>query len=131
MLEGIRAALLGRRVACPLDLEDLLPADEVTLREGTVVTRIGGVLGRMGRPAAAVTLGRTIVIHRGTRLTPGLLRHELAHVRQWREDALFPLKYAVATLRHGYHDNPYEVEAREFARAPSRDPADAAKERTV
>ena len=32
-------------------------------------------------------------------LTEPLLCHELVHVRQWREDALFPLRYTLATLR--------------------------------
>jgi len=42
-----------------------------------------------------------------------LLRHELAHVRQWRrEPVLFPVLYALEHLRHGYRNNRYEVEAR-------------------
>jgi hypothetical protein len=48
-----------------------------------------------------------------------LLAHEMAHVRQWRADPLFPVRYALATLRHGYRDNPYEVEARAVASAIS------------
>jgi hypothetical protein len=63
--------------------------------------------------AAAVTLGRTIVVHPDAALDPRLLRHELEHVRQWRRYPLtFPLRYVLCHLRYGYHDNPYEREAR-------------------
>jgi hypothetical protein len=68
----------------------------------------------MGGPAAAVTLGSMIVIHPGVAVGDRLLRHELAHVDQWRRRPVaFPLLYVVRHLRHGYRNNPYEVEARE------------------
>lgn len=102
-----------------------LPADSVPkgvqLRAGRLIPGIGGLLGRMRGPAAAVTLGRTIVVHPDVPLTPQLLAHELAHVRQWRQDVLFPVRYALASLRHGYWNNPYEVEAR-AASASLHDP---------
>jgi hypothetical protein len=60
-----------------------------------------------------VTLGRLILVHPGVRVTARLLRHELAHVRQWAARPLaFPLLYAWYHLRFGYRNNPYEVEAR-------------------
>jgi hypothetical protein len=73
---------------------------------------LGGVLSRMKGSAAAVTLRRTIVVHPDVTLTPALLAHELAHVRQWEQDPLFPIRYSMATLRLGYRNNPYEIEAR-------------------
>jgi hypothetical protein len=95
----------------------------VTFRRGRLVPGIGGVLGRMGGPAAAVTLGRTIVVHPEVEVSPHLLVHELVHVRQWGEDPLFPLKYTLQSLRHGYLQNRYEVEARaEAERAFPRNP---------
>jgi hypothetical protein len=69
----------------------------------------------MRGPAAAVTLGRTIIVHPEVELSPRLLVHELTHVRQWEEDPLFPVKYALQSLRHGYLQNRYEVEARDEA----------------
>jgi hypothetical protein len=87
----------------------------VKLRQGRLVPWIGGVLARARHPAAAVTLRRTIILDPGAQLTPQLLEHELEHVRQWKADPLFPLRYSLATLRHGYHDNPYEVAARAAA----------------
>ena len=99
----------------------------VTFRRGRLVPAIGGVLGKMKGPATAVTLGRTIVVLDGAELSPRLLVHELTHVRQWGEDPLFPLKYALQSLRHGYLHNRYEVEARAeaeraFPRTPTTTP---------
>jgi hypothetical protein len=88
------------------------PAD-VVIRRGRWITALGGWLAGHRAPAAAVTLGRTIVVHPNVRMTARLLRHELAHVRQWRQRPLsFPLHYAWLHVRHGYRANPYEVEAR-------------------
>ena len=100
--------LLGRRVtrvaAAPQD---------VVIRTGRLIPAIGGRLSGMARPAAAVTFGRTIIVHPDVHLSNRLLKHELAHVRQWqRAPITFPLRYAWQHLKHGYRDNPYEVEAR-------------------
>ena len=105
--------LLGRRIDPPLEVTGDPVPEGVVFREGALIPRIGGVLGKMGGPAAAVTLGRTIVVHPGVRLSRRLLVHELAHVRQWEEDRLFPVRYTLESLRRGYRDNRYEVEARE------------------
>jgi len=99
--------LLGREVQTTA-----VPAT-VTVRVGRLIPAIGGRLSGMARNAAAVTLGRTIIVHPDVQLTERLLRHELAHVRQWQRAPLtFPLRYIWQHLRHGYRDNPYEVEAR-------------------
>jgi hypothetical protein len=100
--------VLGTRITPPADLPD-----GVTVRTGRWIPMIGGWLTGTVGPAAAVTLGRTIVVHPRARLTQRLLRHELAHCEQWRRRPLtFPLRYAWQHLRCGYRDNPYEVEAR-------------------
>jgi hypothetical protein len=86
---------------------------DVVIRAGRLVPVIGGRLSGLRGPAGAVTLGRTIIVHPEVRLTDRLLRHELVHVRQWQRAPLtFPLHYAWQHLKHGYRDNPYEVEAR-------------------
>lgn len=96
------------------DVEGPEPVPEgVSLRRSRWIPAVGGRLSGMGRHAAAVTLGRTIVVHPGVRLTTRLLRHELAHVRQWEANPFsFPMRYILAHVRHGYTDNPYEREAR-------------------
>jgi len=92
-----------------------LPAG-VTVRRNRWITAIGGVTGNMRGPAAAVTLGGTIVVHPRVRIDEGLLVHELVHVRQWREDRLFAVRYAAEWVRRGYWQNRYEVEAYERER---------------
>jgi hypothetical protein len=94
----------------------------VTIRQGRWIPALGGWLGKMGGPAAAVTLRRTIIVHPDARLSRRLLVHELEHVRQWTEDPLFPLRYAVESLRHGYWNNHYEQLAREAERVSGSSP---------
>ncbi len=108
MIAPLVRALAGRRVAAPTALPD-----GVAVMRGRWLPALGGWLSRMGGPAAAVTIGRTIVVHDDAPLTDRLLRHELAHVAQWRETPLtFPVRYAWQHIRHGYRANPYEVAAR-------------------
>jgi len=108
---------LGRRVVLPTDLPAEMVPDGVVLREGRLLPALGGFFARMGGPAAAVTLGRTIVVHPGVRLTKRLLAHELEHVRQWDADPLFPVRYTAETLRRGYQQNRYEQQARDAEQA--------------
>jgi len=97
----------------PASLPEAVPHG-VAVRQSRIITTAAGKLSGMKHPAAAVTLGDTILVHPGVPLTTRLLRHELAHVRQWREHPLtFPLRYVLNHLRYGYRDNPYEVAARQ------------------
>jgi hypothetical protein len=105
--------VLGRREPAPA----WVPA-RVTIRRGRLVTGFSGLLGGMRAPAAAVTLGRTIVVDRDVELTERLVAHELVHVRQWSEEPLFPVRYALESIRRGYWNNRYEVEARAAEDAP-------------
>lgn len=117
--------LLGPRVPLPPHLPAGSLPPGVVLRAGRLIPWVGGLLARMGAPAAAVTLRRTVVINPEVRLSARLLAHELTHVRQWEEDRLFPVRYTLATIRHGYINNPYEVEARRVAAsAPETSPVE-------
>jgi hypothetical protein len=108
MIDRVLGPLLGRRSTELLEV----PAG-VVLRRGRWLPTLGGLFTGSHRPAAAVTIGRNIVVHPRARLSPPLLRHELEHVRQWRaRPLLFPLLYAWNHVRYGYRDNPYEVAAR-------------------
>jgi hypothetical protein len=91
--------------------------DGVAVRTARWLPVIAGKMSGMRNPAAAVTLGNTIIVHPDIQLTSRLLRHELEHVRQWRRNPIsFPARYVINHLRYGYHDNPYEVEARDAER---------------
>lgn len=98
----------GAQVSSPVPL----PPD-VALRHSTLIPRIAGWLSGMNGPAAAVTLGRTILVEPHARVSERLIQHELAHVRQWeRQPRVFPFRYIAAHIRHGYGDNPFEQDAR-------------------
>ncbi len=104
--------VLGERFPPPGNLSaGLIPAG-VVLRRGRLVPTLGGWFSRLGGPAAAVALRRTIIVHPRVALTRPLLLHELTHVRQWAEDPLFPVRYTLEALRRGYPNNRYEREAR-------------------
>ncbi len=107
-MRAVLRAAAGAETTSPVEL----PAG-VALLQGRWIPGVGGIFTGAARPAAAVTLGETIVVHPGTVISERLMRHELEHVRQWREEGwMFPFRYALAYLRHGYRDNPYEVAAR-------------------
>lgn len=93
----------------------------VAIRTARWLPVIAGRLSGMRTPAAAVTLGDTIIVHPNVQLTSRLLQHELEHVRQWRRNPVsFPVRYLINHLRHGYHDNPFEVAARAAERTGGR-----------
>jgi hypothetical protein len=108
-------ALVGRAEALPPALVARYPElTEARWRRGGLALRVGGwCLGRS--TVHGITLGRTVHLARGVGLPPGLLLHELAHVRQFAQDRSFPLRYAWESLRRGYARNRYEVEADAFA----------------
>lgn len=90
----------------------------VRLKTNTLVSKIAFRLIRSFKNrAVASTIGKTIHLHN---ITPedfvqrqAFLRHELQHAIQYQTIRFFALKYIWQTLRHGYFNNPYEIEARE------------------
>jgi hypothetical protein len=68
----------------------------------------------------AVTLGSHVLTTRG-HLDERTLRHEQAHIEQWRRYGVvrFLLLYLWSHVRFGYWRNPFEVEARR-AENPTR-----------
>jgi hypothetical protein len=74
---------------------------------------------KLRSPAAAMVLGKTIHLHNITKAAflqdERLLKHELCHVRQYKQHGLFGFlgRYLWETLRKGYYQNKFEVEARQ------------------
>ena len=114
------ASMLQWIVGAPFELPAQLLAQYpelsgATWRRGGVALRIGGwCLGRA--TVSGITLWNTVCLAPNVVLGPELLLHELRHVHQFHSDALFPLRYIWCSVRHGYIDNPYEADARAFAR---------------
>lgn len=64
---------------------------------------------------AAITLGHHILYKRKREeVSKKLRRHELVHVAQIEREGLFTFyfRYFLNNIRHGYRNNPYEIEAR-------------------
>ena len=75
----------------------------------------------------AITIGQRIFAWRP--MSEAELEHEVEHVRQWqRHGWTFPVRYAAASLRarragkRWYHDNRFELEAREAVKNLRRVP---------
>jgi hypothetical protein len=128
LIDRLADRVLGPRVP-DAELPHPVPPG-VVIRRNRLIPAIGGVFMGGRAPAGAVTLGRTILFNAAQPITPDLIVHELVHVQQWKNDPLFALKYCGQWLRHGYRQNPYEVEAyarqKEFA-ASERKSAPARK----
>ena len=116
LVEPLIVPLLGRPIRLPDALLDRYPElADARWREGGLPPRVGGwCLGR--RTVAGITLGRTIWLAPGVALHPGLLLHELCHVRQFGRGRTFPARYVWESMRRGYSHNRYEAEADAFAR---------------
>jgi len=56
-----------------------------------------------------------IVLRPGCEKDAALIRHEMAHCRQWRQHPLMPLSYVL----YGYKNNPFEILARQEAKRDS------------
>ncbi len=67
----------------------------------------------------AIVIGKTIHLHNTSKQDflkdEKWVKHELCHVRQFQQNGyvIFILKYLWESIKHGYFNNKYEVEARE------------------
>ena len=111
----IGAWLVGRALTLPESLVRRHPELlEARWRVGGLPPRVGGwFLGRAS--VAGITLWRTVFLAPGIVPTPGLLLHELGHVRQFGRSRWFALRYLWESVRRGYSANRYEREAQAFA----------------
>ena len=113
--DAVMSALFGTSQEIPADLLRKHPElAGIRLRRGGLPVRVGG--WALGRPTvAAITLWRTVFVADGVSLDPALLLHELRHVHQFEASATFPLRYLWESVRHGYHRNRFEADARAYA----------------
>ncbi|PSK88015.1 eCIS core domain-containing protein [Taibaiella chishuiensis] len=89
---------------------------KVRLKENSWIARLAARKLRCDR--VALTLGATIHLHNTSRSAfledTGWVCHELKHVAQYRHYGLvrFLLLYLAESIRKGYYNNRWEVEAR-------------------
>ena len=106
---------VGLKFALPADVTAAFPElASVAWRYGGLPLRIGGwFLGR--RTVAGITLGATVFLSPVNPPSLQLLLHELGHVRQYRRDKAFAMRYLWESVRRGYSRNRFELEADQFA----------------
>jgi hypothetical protein len=114
-VRGVVRETAGHSFALPDDVTAVFPElASVAWRRGGLPLRIGGwLLGR--RSVAGITLGATVFLSPGQPPSLALLLHELGHVRQFRRDKTFPMRYLWESVRRGYGRNRFELEADQFA----------------
>lgn len=89
---------------------------EFHIKENSWLAKIAAL--KLRKDSVAIVFGKTIHLH-NTRKVDFLedkkwLRHELCHVAQYSQHGFFGfiLKYLYESLRHGYYNNRFEIEAR-------------------
>ena len=79
---------------------------------------------KLGSKSVAMVLGKTIHLHNISKAdflqNERLLKHELCHVRQYQRHGFagFLIKYLWESIRKGYYNNRFEVEARAAENEP-------------
>jgi hypothetical protein len=114
-LKRLLEAVVGRAVELPPQLTERYPElRDARYRTGGLPLRVGGwTLG--ARTVSGITLWRTIWLAPGGEYEAELLLHEIRHVQQFQASASFPVRYIWESLRRGYYQNTFELDAREYA----------------
>ena len=88
----------------------------IRIKENSWIARIAAY--KLGAANCAIVIGPNIHLYNATKEqlihnTPWL-RHEIAHVLQWKKHGFIPFitKYLLYSIRYGYSNNPFEIEAR-------------------
>ena len=87
------------------------------IKENSWLARLAAL--KLGTKSVAMVLGKTIHLHNTTKADflndERWLKHELCHIKQFKQHGyfLFVVKYLWESLRKGYYNNRFEVEARE------------------
>ena len=107
--------LLGRAESLPANLIERHPElGKARYRRGGLPPRIAGWCLAQSS-VAAITLWNTIWLGERTPIDEELLLHESRHVAQFGASRAFPLHYLWESVRRGYWNNRYEIDARAYA----------------
>lgn len=93
------------------------------VKEKSFVARLAAL--KLGVQSVAIVVGKTIHLHNCSKENflqdSRWVKHELCHIKQFREHGFFTFitKYIAESIRHGYYNNRFEIEAR----AAESDPA--------
>lgn len=89
---------------------------EFIIKENSLLARLAAI--KLGTAAVAIVLGKTIHLHNTSKadflLDERWVKHERCHIKQFKEHGYigFILKYIWESIKKGYFNNRFEVEAR-------------------
>lgn len=87
-----------------------------TIKERSWLAKAAAI--KLGAQGMAIVFGNTIHLHNVRKedflQNTRWLKHELCHIRQFQHYGFFPFiyKYLLESMRNGYYNNKYEIEAR-------------------
>ena len=87
-----------------------------SIKENSWIAKLASKKLRSER--VAIVIGKTIYLYNTTKQDflndEKWVKHELCHVKQFQQNGylLFIAKYLWESIKHGYHNNRYEIEAR-------------------
>ena len=90
---------------------------KIFIKERSPIARLAAMMLRENN--MAIVIGTTIHLWNASKedllKNRKWLQHELVHVQQFKQHGFmkFLILYAAKSLRNGYHNNKYEIEARE------------------
>ncbi len=89
---------------------------QLNIKENSWIAKLAAK--KLQSKKAAIVIGRTIHLHNVSKQqfleNDKWVKHEVCHLKQFKEHGYvgFILKYLWESVRHGYHQNKYEQEAR-------------------
>ncbi len=89
---------------------------EFIIKENSRLAKIAAI--KLGSKSVAMVLGKTIHLHNTTKANflqdERWVKHELCHIKQFKEHGYvgFIIKYLWESIKKGYYNNRFEVEAR-------------------
>ncbi len=89
---------------------------QLLIKENSWIAKIAA--GKLQSDNVAIVIGKTIHLHNVSKedflKDKKWVKHEICHIRQSKKYGFLPFifKYLWESLRHGYYQNKYEIEAR-------------------
>ena len=91
------------------------------IKENSWIAKLAAL--KLHAPNVAIVIGKTIHLYNTSKQNflnnDKWLKHELCHIQQFKKNGFvfFIAKYLWQSIKHGYYNNKYEVEAREAENA--------------
>jgi hypothetical protein len=94
-----------------------MESDKIKIKENSWIAKLAA--RKLHTNNMAIVIGKTIHLHNATRRdllqNEKWLKHEMCHIRQFQQHGFvsFIAKYLWQSVKKGYHNNNFEVAARE------------------